>query len=165
MKFVLNANPSRAQIDQAVQCIVNLGITPFICPDGRTILGICEKPRDIAVDALRGIQGLESVAVMEPPYPLASRELQVQDTAVEVKGIMDKLRRLAEFHGLTIDVGPQGSAATRGVAGVRWSGVRSQLAGARSRKEYLARGEPVEVAQNWKPDLTVRGAPTPPRRI
>ena len=62
-------------------------MTPFVCEDGRTVLGLCERPSSVAQLSPRAWDGVESISVLMRPFPLASREARDGDTVVDVRGI------------------------------------------------------------------------------
>jgi 3-deoxy-7-phosphoheptulonate synthase len=87
MKVTMNQRRTDADIARAVNYIRNGGMIPFFCDDGLTILGLCEVPRPVPSDALRDLEGVESITPLRQPFPLASREFRESETIIEVKGI------------------------------------------------------------------------------
>jgi 3-deoxy-7-phosphoheptulonate synthase len=87
MKFVLKPNPTETDIERAIRYIESLGMIPFMCEDGRTILGLCDGSPTVPPDALESLHGVESITPLVRPFPLVSREVREYDTVVEVRGI------------------------------------------------------------------------------
>jgi hypothetical protein len=57
MRIVLKPEPTTAQLVRALRYIRSLGKTPFVCQDGRTVLGLCAGPSEELPKAIQGSKG------------------------------------------------------------------------------------------------------------
>jgi len=87
MLVVLDRLASPADLARVERTVRELGLAPHRIP-GRegTALGITGNPLPACTDRLRSLPGVAEVIRISKPYKLVSREMQPEDTIVEVKG-------------------------------------------------------------------------------
>ncbi len=85
MIIVLKANVTQTQIDHVLERIAELGLRAHLSKgELRTIVGVIGDEDKVQAQPLSAIPGVEQVLPILKPFKLASREMQHQDTVVEV---------------------------------------------------------------------------------
>jgi 3-deoxy-7-phosphoheptulonate synthase len=85
MLVVMRQRASAEEIEHVVQRIRELGLQPHPLPGPtRTAIGITGNTSAIDPDALAGLSGVKELIRVTRPYKLASREMKIDDTSVEV---------------------------------------------------------------------------------
>jgi 3-deoxy-7-phosphoheptulonate synthase len=88
MIIVLRPNSTPAQVDHVLQRIEELGFKPHISKgELRTIIGVIGDENKLQAEPLAAIPGVEQVLPILKPFKLASREMQPEDSVVEVRGV------------------------------------------------------------------------------
>lgn len=86
MIIVLRPDITAEQYDHVLERIGELGFKPHISKgEVRTIIGVIGDESKLQVQPLSAIPGVEQVLPILKPFKLASREMQKQDTVVEVQ--------------------------------------------------------------------------------
>src|SRR6266536_305235 len=85
MIIVLRPDVTEQQIDHVLERIAELGFKPHLSRgEMRTIMGVIGDESKLQVQPLSAIPGVEQVLPILKPFKLASREMHVGDTIVEV---------------------------------------------------------------------------------
>lgn len=85
MLVVMNSQAPPEQIDAVVQRISELGLEPHPMPGPtRTAIGITGNTAALDPSLLAGMPGVRELIRVTKPYKLASREMHIDDTVVEV---------------------------------------------------------------------------------
>ncbi len=88
MLVVMQHRASAEQVEQVMQRVRELGLEPHPIPGPtRTAIGITGNTSAIDATALSGLDGVKECIRVTRPYKLASREMQVDDTHVNVAGV------------------------------------------------------------------------------
>src|SRR5262245_49311955 len=86
MIIVLRPDITSEQYDHVLERIADLGFKPHISKgEVRTIIGVIGDESKLQVQPLSAIPGVEQVLPVLKPFKLASREMQKQDTVVEIQ--------------------------------------------------------------------------------
>lgn len=87
MIIVLKPSSTQEQIDHVLERIEALGFTPHLSQgEQRTIIGVIGDEKKLQNQPLSAIPGVEQVLPILRPFKLASREMQEEESIVEVGG-------------------------------------------------------------------------------
>jgi 3-deoxy-7-phosphoheptulonate synthase len=85
MIIVVRPDATEAQIQHILDRIQELGFTPhYSRGEHRTVIGAIGDETKVSAESLAAISGVEQVLPILKPFKLASRELQREDTVVQV---------------------------------------------------------------------------------
>jgi 3-deoxy-7-phosphoheptulonate synthase len=85
MIIVVRPDATEAQIQHILDRVSELGFTPhYSRGEQRTIIGAIGDETKVSAESLAAISGVEQVMPILKPFKLASRELQREDTVVQV---------------------------------------------------------------------------------
>ena len=107
MIIVLRPNPTQHEIDHILERIQELGFKAHLSRgELRTIIGVIGDEDKLQAEPLSAIPGVEQVLPILKPFKLASREMQRQDSVVEVRaGKSDRVVKIGGGH-LAMIAGP-----------------------------------------------------------
>jgi len=107
MIIVLRPDATDEQVDHVLERIGELGLKPHVSKGSvRTIIGVIGDESKLQVTPLQANPGVEQVLPILKPFKLASREMQRQDSVVEVRA--GKSNRVVKVGGgyLAMIAGP-----------------------------------------------------------
>src|SRR5882724_3973002 len=88
MIVVMKEGASRAQIDQVIEHIEQLGLRSHIVVGTElTVVAALGEKRDGARQALETLEGVDKVVPILAPYKMASTEVKKEPTVVEALGL------------------------------------------------------------------------------
>lgn len=88
MLIVLKSGASQGEVDHVIERLESLGLKAHISQGQfRTIIGAMGEENETLPDLLSTIECVERVVPVMKPYKMASRDLQKEDTQVDVAGV------------------------------------------------------------------------------
>ncbi len=88
MLIVMKQNATPEQVEAVVERIRSLGLTPHAIPGAqRTAIGITGNKGGLEGTPFEGLEGVGEVLRVSQPFKLVSREVQPEDTVIDVGGV------------------------------------------------------------------------------
>lgn len=108
MIIVLRPHATQADIDQVVERIESLGLTPHISRGTeRTIIGAIGDEAPLQAQPLEALACVEKVLPILKPYKLACREFRAEPTVIDIRGVEVGTGRLTVIAGPCSVEGPE----------------------------------------------------------
>lgn len=100
MIIIMRNDASKGEIEAVEKRLSDYGFkTHPIIGEMKTIIGAIGDKRRLTMDQLKLMQGVEDVVPIMKPYKLASRELQKEQSVIDVKGVKIGGSHIAVFAG------------------------------------------------------------------
>ncbi len=88
MLIVMKQNATPEQVEAVVERVRSLGLTPHAIPGAqRTAIGITGNKGGLEGAPFEGLEGVGEVLRVSQPFKLVSREVQPEDTVIDVGGV------------------------------------------------------------------------------
>jgi 3-deoxy-7-phosphoheptulonate synthase len=160
MIVIMKANSTATQIDGVEGHLRLLGLQPHTSRGmQRTVIGAIGDKREIDLERVQALDGVERVVRVMKPYKFVSRESHGQDTVIDVKGIPIGGKTVQIIGGpCSVETPEQMAAAAAGVAA---AGCRLMRGGAFKPRTspYAFQGKGVEGLQMFKDAAGRHGLP------
>ena len=160
MIVIMKANSTPAQIDGVEGHLRSLGLQPHTSRGTqRTVIGAIGDKREIDLERVEALDGVERVVRVMKPYKFVSRESHGQDTVIDVSGIPIGGRTIQIIGGpCSVETPEQMEAAAAGVAA---AGCRLMRGGAFKPRTspYAFQGKGVEGLKMFREAAARHGLP------